>query len=89
MEVYMDDISNIKFNLTPLMAEEIVKINNLKIELQDISKEVECNGDNNELSLRKKKILEKIDIQKKKFIKEFQKNNQEQINEYLRLKKKN
>lgn len=85
----MDDISNIKFNLTPLMAEEIVKINNLKIELQDISKEVECNGDNNELSLRKKKILEKIDIQKKKFIKEFQKNNQEQINEYLRLKKKN
>lgn len=89
MEVYMDDISNIKFNLTPLMAEEIVKINNLKIELQDILKEVECNGDNNELSLRKKKILEKIDIQKKKFIKEFQKNNQEQINEYLRLKKKN
>ena len=85
----MDDISNIKFNLTPLMAEEIVKINNLKIELQDILKEVECNGDNNELSLRKKKILEKIDIQKKKFIKEFQKNNQEQINEYLRLKKKN
>ena len=89
MEVYMDDISNIKFNLTPLMAEEIVKINNLKIELQDISKEVECNGNNNELSLRKKKILKKIDIQKKKFIKEFQKNNQEQINEYLRLKKKN
>ena len=85
----MDDISNIKFNLTPLMAEEIVKINNLKIELQDISKEIECNGDNNELSLKKEKILKKIDIQKKKFIKEFQKNNQEQINEYLRLKKKN
>ncbi len=88
----MDDISNIKFNLTPLMAKKIVEINNLKIKLHDIEEKIKCvnsKDEINKLSIEKDKTVKEIDIQKKGFIKEFQENNQEQINKYLELKEKN
>lgn len=72
----MDEIEKIKFSLTPEMVEKIFKINKLKTELIKL--------DNNE-----EKILlqKKIEIEKKKFISEFQKNNKEQISRYLELQK--
>lgn len=86
----MEELSNIKFNLTPLMADKIVAINNLKIKLNTIEKQIQeaNNGDDNlNLINEKEKIIKEIDYHKKKFIKEFQKNNKEQINEYLKLTK--
>lgn len=86
----MEELSNIKFNLTPLMANKIVAINYLKIKLNTIEKQIQeaNNGDDNlNLINEKEKIIKEIDYHKKKFIKEFQKNNKEQINEYLKLTK--
>lgn len=75
MEVYMDEISNIKFSLTPEMAEKIVRINNLKTKLHEL--------DNDE---EKRLLEEEIEAEKKKFISEFKKNNKKQISKYLKLK---
>lgn len=87
MEVYMDEISNIKFNLTPLMADEIVKINDLKIKIFKLDQEISKKPD--EKLTRKKEILvKKMESEKKKFIKEFQNNNKDQIMTYLNLKNK-
>ena len=83
----MDEISNIKFNLTPVMADKIVEINNLKCKLLELEKQLDSSNDN-KLQLKKAKIEEEISIQKKKFIKEFQNNNKDQINKYLELKNK-
>ncbi len=71
----MDEIAKIKFSLTPEMAEKIVKINKLKTKLIEL--------DNNE---EKQLLIKEIEIEKKKFIIEFQKNNKEQICKYLKLK---
>lgn len=80
----MDDISNIRFNLTPEMADKIVEINDLKIRLLELEKQ----GRNDfEFQQEKKQLEEEVSIQKKKFIKEFQSNNKEQIEKYLELKK--
>ena len=88
MEVYMEEISNIKFNLTPSMANKIVKINKLKINLFEIEEQIsKKTGDQKQLVNQKEKLIAEIDIQKKKFIKEFQENNKAQINKYLNLKK--
>lgn len=71
----MNEISKIKFSLTPEMAEKIVKINNLKTKLLELGNDEE------------KKILEEeIEQEKKQFISEFQKNNKKQISKYLKLK---
>lgn len=83
----MDEISNIKFNLTPLMADEIVKINDLKIKIFKLDQEISKKPD--EKLTRKKEILvKKMESEKKKFIKEFQNNNKDQIMTYLNLKNK-
>lgn len=83
----MDEISNIKFNLTPLMTNKIVEINKLKMELQKLD-EMIVDEKNSELLVKKEKIQEEIDIAKKIFIKEFQHNNKDQISKYLELKEK-
>lgn len=83
----MDEISNIRFNLTPVMADKIVEINDLKFKLLDINEQIK-NSDNQELQLEKAKLEEEMVILKKKFIKEFQNNNQYQISKYLELKNK-
>lgn len=85
----MDEISNIKFNLTPLMAEEIVKINELKIKLLEIEDKIsKACDDIQELIDERERLVNEIDIQKKKFIKEFQNSNKKQISKYLDLKNK-
>ena len=73
----------VKFNLTPIMTEELIKFNNLKKEL---------------IKLKRKKILTNKEIIKLaelenelnktriNFIREFRKNNQEEINKYLQIK---
>ena len=78
-------ISNIRFNLTPEMADKIVEINNLKMKLLELKKQGRSdNSINKELS----DLEEEIYIQKTNFIKEFQANNKEQIDKYLELKNK-
>ena len=73
----------VKFNLTPVMAKELVKFNELKKEL---------------MILKKKKILKRYDLIKMKelenklnlarikFINEFRNNNKEEIINYLNIK---
>lgn len=81
----MEKISNIRFNLTPEMADKIVEINNLKMKLLELKKQGRSdNNINKELS----DLEEEIYIQKTNFIKEFQANNKEQIDKYLELKNK-
>lgn len=81
----MEKISNIRFNLTPEMADKIVEINNLKMKLLELKKQGRSdNSINKELS----DLEEEIYIQKTNFIKEFQANNKEQIDKYLELKNK-
>lgn len=81
----MEKISNIRFNLTPEMADKIVEINNLKMKLLELKKQGRSdNNINQELS----DLEEEIYIQKTNFIKEFQANNKEQIDKYLELKNK-
>ena len=87
----MDEISNIKFTLTPLMADKIVEINDLKIKLQGLDEKINLSNDEkdkNDLKIEKEKVIKEISIQKRKFIKEFQHNNRDQINKYLELKDK-
>ncbi|MBQ9318982.1 MAG: hypothetical protein IJR82_05060 [Bacilli bacterium] len=71
----MDEISKIKFSLTPEMAEKIIKINNLKTKLRELNKDED-----------KKLLEEEIEKEKRNFISEFQKNNKKQISTYLKLK---
>lgn len=84
----MDEISNIKFNLTPRMADKIVEINDIKVKLYEINQNIETSsGDRlNNLIKEKDILIKKMDMYKKQFIKEFQNNNKEQIKTYLDLK---
>ena len=87
----MEDIKDIKFNLTPGMADKIVKINDLKVKVYEIDKQIEeMNEEIKNLKLinQKEEILKKMDSFKKDFIREFQSNNKEQINKYLDFKNK-
>ena len=87
----MKDIKDIKFNLTPEMADKIVKINDLKVKVYEIDKQIkEMNEEIKNLKLinRKEEIIKKMDSFKKDFIREFQSNNKEQINKYLDFKNK-
>ncbi len=83
----MKDIEDIKFNLTPEMADKIVKINDLKVKMLEINKQMEIIRDT-KLVNEREEIMKKMDSFKKDFIKEFQSNNKEQINKYLDLKNK-
>lgn len=83
----MKDIEDIKFNLTPEMADKIVKINDLKVKMHEINKQMETIRDT-KLVNEREEIMKKMDSFKKDFIKEFQSNNKEQINKYLDLKNK-
>lgn len=87
----MDQLDDIKFNLTPIMANKLIEINDLKIKLNEIDNKINSKEDTysiNELLKEKEKIDNEIDMKKKDFIKEFQKHNQKQINQYLNLKDK-
>ena len=83
----MDEISNIKFNLTPLMVDKIIEINNLKIKLKKLEKNM-IKDDSVTLNEQMEELLKEIEIQKKYFIKEFQKSNKDQISKYLSVKNK-
>ena len=86
MEVYMDDISDIKFNFNSLMADALIKINDLKNELLEIEKKISLDCDNEDLKNYKDELLEQIEFYKKSFIKEFQAGNKEEISKYLELR---
>lgn len=81
------ELDLIKFTLTREMAEEMININNMKkllvnkrIEYNDLK---EKNGDTKLLESEIKDLESTINISKKKFINLFQKNNKEEIKEYL------
>lgn len=79
----------IKFTLTDEMAKEMISINNIKKEL--VNKRLEykyLNSDNKSIKELEKEIKileEKFNESKKMFIILFQKNNIEEIKEYLSI----
>ena len=83
------ELDLIKFTLTDEMAKEMISINNIKKEL--VNKKIEYKYLKSENKYTKKidkeiKILEeKFNKAKKKFIILFQKNNSEEIKEYLSI----
>ena len=87
----MDEISNIKFNLTPVMADKIIIINEIKVKLYEIEQKINSVKEDEKINLLKEKeeLMKQMDNQKKEFIKEFQNNNKEQISEYLKFKNNN
>lgn len=83
------ELDLIKFTLTREMAEEMININNMKKLL--VNKRIEYNnlkeknGDTKLLESEIKDLESTINISKKKFINLFQKNNKEEIKEYLNI----
>ena len=79
------DLELVKFNLTPSMSFELIKLNNLKIELNKL-KELYNLDKNEELLLKiKDKETELINC-RNTFIREFRLNNQDEITTYLQIK---
>ena len=81
----MQEKSKIQFNLTKSMIDEILKVNELKKKIQDIQRRISLNTDSKEITRYKielNNLKSEFEKCKKKFIKEFQKNNKQQIAEY-------
>lgn len=75
----------VKFKLTPQMSLELIKFNELKIELNSLKKLY--NLDKSDELLLKIRILEnKLNNSKKRFIKDFRLNNKEEIIKYLQIR---
>ena len=83
------ELDLIKFTLTDEMAKEMININNIKKELVNKKIEYEYLKDDNkgceELEKEIKILENKFSESKKKFIILFQKNNSEEIKEYLNI----
>lgn len=82
----MKKLENIKFNLTSDMANDIMVIYNLKQELDDL-KQRKDNSNDLIVVEEYNKLQQQLEKTKKQFIKNFKKNNQEQILEYKNIKK--
>jgi len=73
----------VKFNLTEEMSKQLIKFNNLKKELLSLKQKEYI--DNKDL-IKIKKLEDELNITRIKFIKDFRKNNQEEIIKYLEIK---
>ena len=81
----MEKVSNIKFNFTKKM----VSINNLKKQLIELNEQKKQNLNKDDYLILEHEydnIIKEIEQCKKEFIKEFQKQNQKQIKQYLNSK---
>jgi len=79
----LKSLENLKFNMTPEMAEQLNIFFNLKkkLELQKSS-----SLENNNLGLlEKKEIIEQIEECRNLFIKLFRENNKSEINKYINI----
>ena len=77
------ELELVKFNLTPIMSKEFIQFNKLKKELIYLKKKKDLN---NEILI--KNIEKDLNDIRKRFIKEFRKNNKEEINKYLEIREK-
>lgn len=85
----MDKLSDIRFNLTEEMANNIIEVSDLKKQLIHLQDEINQITDENEKILlmnEENNLKSKIEQGKKRFIKAFQNNNKKQIAEYLASK---
>lgn len=79
------NIDDIRFNLTHEMSSELIKFNNLKTEYFKLLNEYNDTNDKTILD-KLKQLKQEMEKHKKIFIKEFKKNNREEILEYLSIK---
>lgn len=70
------ELSDLKFNMNKQMTDYMIEIIGIKEKLSKLDQD----------SKEYKQIKEQFEKLKKKFIKEFQSINQEEIDEYLRIK---
>lgn len=85
----MEKVSNIKFNFTKKMATQMISINNLKKQLIELNEQKKQNLNKDDYLILEHEydnIIKEIEQCKKEFIKEFQKQNQKQIKQYLNSK---
>lgn len=76
-------LQNLKFNMTDEMAEHLNNFFNLKLKLELLKKEALENS--SEFIFDEKEIIKQIEQSRNNFIKEFRKNNQIEIKEYINL----
>ena len=76
-------LKSVKFNLTEEMTKELIKFNKLKKELISLKQKEELTK---EEFIQIKEIQDKLNKTRIRFIKEFRKNNKEEIDKYLELK---
>lgn len=82
------DLELVKFNLTQSMSLELIKFNDLKLELNKL-KELYNLDKNEDLLLKIKEKENKLINCRNAFIKEFRINNQKEILDYLKVKDQN
>ena len=82
------NLDSVKFNLTPSMSLELIRFNELKKELNKLKETYNINK-NQDIELKIKKIEKKLTTSRNKFIREFRKNNQDEILKYLKIKDQN
>lgn len=78
-----EQLKSVKFNLTEEMTKELIKFNKLKKELISLKQKGELTK---EEFIQIKEIQDKLNKTRIRFIKEFRKNNKEEIDKYLELK---
>lgn len=76
----------VKFNLTQEMTKDLIKFNNLKKELIHLNQKEYLNK---EELIQIKELEDKLKATRMNFIKGFRENNQEEIQEYLKIKDQN
>lgn len=82
------ELESIKFNLTPDMSLELVRFNELKKEFLDLKEKYDKTDDERTL-IELTKLEKVLNDCKTRFIEQFRVDNQEQINDYLKMKDQN
>lgn len=80
------DLELVKFVLTPEMSLELINFNNLKKELFKLKEMYNLDKNNENLLLQIQEIQEKLDESRDRFVRDFRKNNKEEIDKYLEIK---
>jgi hypothetical protein len=76
----------VKFNLTEEMTKQLIEFNKLKKELITLKEKENLNI---EETIKLKELDDRLNKSRLNFIKEFRRNNKEEIEEYLKIKDQN